>query len=589
MHTLRVIFRTFRKYRWHVVALALLGFVSAILEGVGINIAIPLLSFFMGAGNMGPANTITHLVQLLFTVLHLPFTFRYLLAFILALFIARAVFVVAFGYIRGKISANFMSDESKEVLGLMLRASWPYLLAQKIGHLHSALMRDLQRTTALLEAISQGIQSWTGFCMYLLVAFTISPLMTLATLGGGGAVFFVARPILRKTQATGRQMAATEKTMSQFISEHIIGMKMLKASGTENRALESGTGIIDELRVLLTRLAFARSLSSSLFQPFSLVFVIVLFAITYRAPGFSIVTFAAELYLIQKIFTYLESGQAALQGVSELVAYAESVARYKEVLREHREEKTAGGKPFRFEHVLAFEHVSLSYGEGKPVLADVSFNIRRGETVGIIGPSGAGKTSLVDLMLRLFEPGAGEILLDGVPARDIALEAWRSHIGYVSQDVFLFNTTIEENIRLYRSDISKDDIIAAAKRAHAYDFIMALPDGFDSSVGDRGVTLSGGQRQRIALARALAGNPELLVLDEATSALDSESERLIQQSIAEVHGEITVVMIAHRLSTIENADRLLVVDHGRVVEQGTPEELLRNPESYYAKTVGTRR
>ena len=583
--TFRTLRRTYGKYRWHLVALAALGFVSAIFEGIGINIAIPLLSFFMGGG-AAPTDFISQTVQRLFETLHIPFSFRYLLGFVLALFILRAFTVGIFGFIRSYISADFLSDMSEDMLRQTLHASWPFLLKQKIGAMHNTLVRDIQRSASLLEVMSQVLQSFTGFLMYLLVAINISAVMTLSALVGGALLMFVIRPLLRRTRVMAGTMAATEKEFSQYLSEHIYGMKAVKAAGVEARAIENGGRLVRAMRTLMIRIAVVRSASGSFFQPASLIFVIILFIITYRQPGFSIVAFAAALYLIQKIFTYLESGQSALQAVSELIPYARHVSDFKEMLIANREASTAGTASFIFTNTLAFEGVSFSYGEDVTTLRDISFTVARGQTIGIIGPSGAGKTSLADLLLRLFRPISGKILLDGASIDTIAIDGWRQHVGYVAQDVFLINDTVEENIRFYRSELTEEEIIKAAKQANIYDFISGLKDGFKTVVGDRGVLLSGGQRQRIALARALAGSPKILVLDEATSALDTASEKIIQDALASLRGSITVFIIAHRLSTIDSADMILVLENGRLVEQGTPEELRKNPESYFSMHRG---
>ncbi|MSU74634.1 ABC transporter ATP-binding protein [Candidatus Kaiserbacteria bacterium] len=580
--TLFTLWRIYGRYRWHVAALVVLGFLSAILEGIGINAVIPLISFFFGA-DTGPTNFITNAIQTLFNFLHIPFSFRYLLGFILGLFIVRAVSIVAFGYIRGWIGADFQGKESEDVLRRTLFASWPFLLKQKIGTLHNTLVRDVQTSSALLGVIAQIVQSFSGFFMYLLVAVSISPMMTFYTLGGGVVVLFIVRPLLGRMRSIGDQAARTEKKFSQFLSEHVIGMKSIKAAGAERVALANGTADLQLLRRLSIRQAFVRSLSSSLFQPASLVLVVILFLLTYHTPGFSIISFAAALYLIQKIFVYLESGQNALLALSEQLPYAQNVADFKLMLSEHREQTVQGKKPFVCNESLSFDHVSFSYTESQNVLNDVSFSISRGETIGLIGPSGAGKTSVANLLLRLFRPTSGTVYLDGTPVDEINIEEWRQRLGYVAQDVFLFNGSIEENIRFYRSNLSREDVIEAAKQANIYEFITSLPEGFQTITGDNGVMLSGGQRQRIALARALASSPFLLVLDEATSALDSASEKLIQDSIHALHGNVMVFIIAHRLSTIERADRLLVLDHGKIVEEGTPSELLSRPDSYFSK------
>ena len=354
----------------------------------------------------------------------------------------------------------------------------------------------------------------------------------------------------------------------------------MKAAGAERAAIADGDMHIQELRFLSIRQAFVRSVSTSFFQPFSIILVIALFLLTYRLPSFSIVSFVASLYLIQKIFAYLESGQAGLQSVSMLVPYTRNIEVFKHKLDAHRE-SSSGGAPFIFTKELVFKNISFSYDEKKPILTGADFSIRAGEMVGLVGPSGAGKTSIADLLLRLFKPNTGSLLLDGVPSEFIALDEWRKHIGYVSQDVFLLNNTIEENIRFYNRKLTAEDIGNAAKQANIYDFISGLPEGFKTVTGDRGVMLSGGQRQRIALARVLAGKPGLLILDEATSALDHESEKLIHESIRALHGEVTVLVIAHRPSTVAEADTILVLEHGRIVEHGSPQELLQNHESYF--------
>ncbi|SFB72179.1 ATP-binding cassette, subfamily B [Polaromonas sp. OV174] len=233
---------------------------------------------------------------------------------------------------------------------------------------------------------------------------------------------------------------------------------------------------------------------------------------------------------------------------------------------------------------IEFEAVTFHYPSRptQPALIDFSLNVRPGETVAIVGPSGAGKSTVFQLLLRYYDPGSGQIALDGVVTRDMALQDLRQRIGIVPQDAVIFSTSALENIRYGKPEASDEEVRAAAQAAFAHEFISALPEGYATFLGERGVRLSGGQRQRIAIARAMLKNPPLLLLDEATSALDAESERMVQAALESAMKGRTTLVIAHRLATVQKADRILVLDHGRLVEQGTHTELV-NRGGIYAR------
>ena len=237
-----------------------------------------------------------------------------------------------------------------------------------------------------------------------------------------------------------------------------------------------------------------------------------------------------------------------------------------------------------FKEQIEFRNISFSYDSSREVLHDVSFTVRKGETVALVGPSGGGKSTLSELIPRFYDPAVGEILIDGTPLSDYTQESLRQKMGIVSQDTILFNDTIRANIAMGREDITDEQVIAAAKVANAHDFIMQTEAGYDTNVGDRGMKLSGGQRQRLSIARAVLRNPEILILDEATSALDTESEKLVQEALTTLLEGRTSVVIAHRLSPIHNADRIIVIDSGRIAEQGTHAELMEL-NGIYAKLI----
>lgn len=233
---------------------------------------------------------------------------------------------------------------------------------------------------------------------------------------------------------------------------------------------------------------------------------------------------------------------------------------------------------------IEFRHVHFSYDGTREVIDDISFEIRRGQTVALVGPSGGGKSTLSELLPRFYDPTSGEILIDGISLRDYTQDSVRAHMSVVAQDTVLFNDTIESNIAMGRPSATHEEIVEAAKVANADCFIRECPEGYDTNIGDRGVKLSGGQRQRLSIARAVLKNPDILILDEATSALDTESEKLVQDALNNLLKGRTSVVIAHRLSTIHNADKIIVVDHGRIAEQGTHAELMAR-NGIYAKLI----
>jgi len=378
------------------------------------------------------------------------------------------------------------------------------------------------------------------------------------------------------------------KILAHYINENIIGIKTIKSMFIGNQVFKRGLAYFDNMRSLNVRVAVLENFTNVVLQPVGLFFIIGIFAFFYKTNTFNFASFAVIVYAINRIFVNIQLSQTQAHKIIAQIPHLMSVLDYEKEIIKHKEEDP-GVKKFNFYRLLELKNISFTYKDGSRVLSNASFSVKKGEMIGLIGPSGAGKTTLVDILLRLLKPQEGLVLLDGGDIAEITMREWRTNVSYVSQDIFLINDTIANNIRFYTNSISDEDIKMAARIANIYDFIEKQPNGFKTAVGERGIRLSGGQRQRIVLARALARKPQILILDEATSALDNMSEVLIQKSIEKLKGEITVIAIAHRLSTVMASDKLFVLDGGKIIEEGSPAELLKNKDSYFYKTYNVRK
>lgn len=584
----RILATEFRAYRLKFVFMIILGLVSGLAESFGIAVVIPL--FYIITENKpagGSLDTISRLIENIFSFLHIPLVAPVLLALILALFFVKAFIYFFARYFNARIVSRFEENARTELFSSTITASWPYLLNQKSGQLENIITYDVERAATALTLISGAILAITNFVMYTSVAFSISAKITFIIITIGGLLLFAFKPILYRIRKLFQEVAATQKEVSHHISESISGTKIIKSAAAEHTVIDVGLRLFSSLRKANLRTAWLRQSTLTFIEPLGFVVIATMFIISYRSPSFNIVAFAVIVYLIDRIFSFLKTMQAHLHSISEAVPYVQTMVDYRQSVAGHQEDNS-GTKSFFLAHELRFNAVSFAYHEKQPVLCDLSFSISKGAMVGIIGISGAGKTTIADLLLRFLKPTHGTITVDGDTIEHVRLADWRRNIGYVPQDTFLINDTIKRNIRFYNEKITDTDIVEAAKAANIYDVIQSLPDKFETVVGERGVKLSGGQRQRIALARVLAHKPHILILDEATSAIDAESERLIRETLVKLRGKTTIIVITHQLTTIENLDKVVVISDGAIIEDGTPKELIAKTGSYLSRLLAIR-
>ena len=416
---------------------------------------------------------------------------------------------------------------------------------------------------------------------FLAMLVYMSPRLTLVSLVALPVSAFL---VTRLTRALRAGSVETQQLMGRIVShfeEAISGSRIIKAfsaRGYVERAFDRDN---ERHRQVLLRVRKRQEMASpvSEFLGISIAATVLFYGGWLNYQGNLGMTWQQFIVYIMFYWKVLEPGKALAKSYAALQKGLVSADRIFQILDAPSGIEDGAKALQEFKEEIRFDHVSFAYEE-EPVLRDVCLTIPKGKMVAIVGPSGAGKSTLADLLPRFYDVQAGAVRIDGTDIRELRLDSLMALMGIVPQDTILFNDTIYENIAFGREDVRPEDVREAARIAHADDFIAQLPQGYDTLVGDRGAKLSGGQRQRIALARAMLKHPPILVLDEATSALDTESERLVQDALEHLTGGRTTLVIAHRLSTIRHADRIYVIQDGRVVEEGNHEELVANNGLY---------
>jgi ABC-type multidrug transport system fused ATPase/permease subunit len=458
-----------------------------------------------------------------------------------------------------------------------------YFVENKSGEIGTRFFDDIEKVRGFLTAVFGNI--WIEMIVLLfivVVMITLNIKLTLLAVALVGFQFVLAHILSKKFKISTRNMMQYRSIMSGFIFEKIQGAFLSKLFASEKRdkeELDQHLIHFDRLtdkhaKVNAVMLASVNVLSDM--TPFIVAITASLFVIDASLTVGSLIAFftyvdkmRSPVAALVNAYPAITEGSVALQRIFDFFRTPSTI---KESMNPVELKK--------FNHSITLNNVSFSYNGIDNIIKNVSLTIEKGKTYAFVGESGGGKSTILQLLLRMYDVTNGEVLIDGVNIKDYSIASLREHMGIVTQDNFLYSTSIKDNIKIAKLDATDEEISTAAKKAFAHDFILALPNGYDTEIGERGIKLSGGQRQRVALARVFLKNPSLIILDEATSALDNESEKLVQESINQFDSDKTIIMIAHRLSTILNADMIFVMKKGEIVEYGNHESLLKR-NGYY--------
>jgi ATP-binding cassette subfamily C protein len=570
--------------RWQLFAAVLIMTFTSLTEGLGVALLFPILQVAgFNLANQGHVGHYTGEVRdlLVRSGLRPSLWLATLLLIFMLLMALRSLFSRIQSVLTFRTALGYELALSRRLYQAIINADWLFLVRRRSSDFTHALTAELARvatcTYLLIGALANGILA----LVYIAIALKLSAGMTLLVLATGAVLLLLSRRWMRDVHRGGSAVSESVSEVYSAASEHLQNLKAMKFYDAQTSDLEMFSSL--QSSALQRSLENTRSQAAAAFW-FEAGSLLVLGAIIFASLQILNVAPASILLLLAvftRLFPRLAAGQSQLQAfLTELPAFENLMTIYQECVANAEVPSAAEPGPapdLSPAHEIRLEHVAFRYEPDRPmVLDDLSLAIAAGRVTAIVGSSGAGKSTVADLINGLLAPVTGQVLVDGVELTPQTARAWRRHVGYVAQDTVLFHDTVRNNLRWANPDASEKEMRESLGLAAA-EFVFELPQGLDTTVGDRGMLLSHGQRQRIALARALLRKPGLLILDEATSSLDFDNEKRILDAIERLQGRATVLLIAHRISAIQRAEIIYVIENGRVAESGDWQSLSNQP------------
>lgn len=496
----------------------------------------------------------------------------------LGLVAIRIVLATVANWQAARVSSAVVARIRRRLASGFLAASWPVQERQRGGSLQELMSGYSGQASNLMSGVNQGLVSAANLVALLGLAIGVDMLGALVLAVSVGALGSLLRPLRRAVRHRAHRHAQAGMDLAASVNDiSSLGLEV-NIFQVQDRALAQVDALIERARRRTQSWIFVSGLATPLYIGLAYLALIGSLALVHASSATSLTSLGAAMLVMLRSLSYGQALQTAYVSLSSSAPVIDELERQLHVLEAGRREQA--DEPVGSVGTLVAEHVSFSYVEGQEVLHDVSFTIQPREVIGIVGPSGGGKSTLVQLLLGLRDPTSGRILADGRDARGLDRSAWARKVTFVPQEPHLIVGTIADNIRFLRDGVSDDQVERAARLAYLHDEIVQFPEGYQREVGDLGSHLSGGQKQRLCIARALVEQPDVLILDEPTSALDARSEHVIRATLKDLQERMTVVIIAHRLSTLDMCDRLMVIQDGRLVGFDEPARLAESSEFY---------
>ncbi len=567
----------------NVIGMVLIG----IFEGVGIFLLIPLIGL-TGIVDVGYDYSGINWIHNIFKDMPQMLGLIIVLGAYALLIIAQSYFQRNQSILNTKIQQHFIRHLREETYKSILQAKWSFFLKKKKTDLINLISVELNRVAGGTSLFLQFISSLIFTFIQLCLAFWLSASMTISLLILGALLLFFSKTFVKKSNIYGEETMVLSKEFIGGVTDHFNGIKEIKSNNLEENHIKWFYNISGKIERNIINIVKLNTLSQFVYKIISAFLIITFVFLAIKVLN----TQPAQLMLIIVIFSRLWPRLAGIQSnLEQLSSILPSFKAFQDLQSECKRAKELDDEnskiiePIRITNGIECVNVSFKYqNQSYHALKNINLYIPAKCMTAIVGPSGAGKSTLIDILMGLNKPVQGHVLIDGNLLSNDNLLSLRSSISYVPQDPFLFNTSIRENMLIVQTKATESQIWEALEFAAA-DFVKNLPNGLDTMIGDRGIRLSGGERQRIVLARAILREPSVLVLDEATSALDTENEVKVQEAIERLKGKMTIIVIAHRLSTIRNADQVIVLEEGRIVQQGDFHELAKDKKDVFGKLL----
>ena len=570
-----------------IIATLVLTLSSAIFNGIGTALLIPILVVFLSDGEdyTLPENPpFLHKIFAVFDFFDGPQKLMVMLAAVVVIIILKNI-TNYYSLVIGNYHTKYLITKMRlDGFDMLLEVSFDYYAKHQVGDITSHINREIERTAVVIRNAIKIVILATTIMTFIYFLVLISWQLTIISTILLALIAFCNQSFVRISRKYGRILSEQSRLYSRKSFEIITGIRLIKLTANEEEEYRKVKKFIEEREEVQLKAMSVGSLISPLNEILGMILILSLIIICRYFFTPSIRDFAPTLltYLVIlfRLLPFIGQLNTARTQCANNYPSAEIADNF--LNRDNKPFLRSGNLVFEgLKNAIKFENVSFAYPDNnRLVLNEVDIVIPKGKTIALVGSSGAGKSTIADLLPRFYDPIKGRITVDGIDLKEYNTRSFRKAMGVVSQDTFMFNSSVRYNIIYGLKDKTEAELIAAVKQANAYEFIQNLPQGLDTEIGERGVMLSGGQKQRIAIARALLRNPQILILDEATSALDTVSERLVQEAIEKLCHDRTTLVIAHRLSTIQKADCIVVLDKGRVIETGTHAELLNKSGAY---------